>query len=43
MADLELLADDDVAPRLRERPCGGEAHHSGADDHDLGVEGCHAA
>jgi hypothetical protein len=42
MAELELLADDDVASGLRERPRGREAHHARADDDDLGVEGGHA-
>ena len=42
VAELELLADDDVASCLRERPCGREAHHARADDDDLGVEGGHA-
>ena len=41
VAELELLADDDVAPRLGECPCGGEPHHPGSDDDDLGVEGAH--
>ena len=39
VAELELLADDDVASRLRECSRGGEAHHPGSDDDDLGVEG----
>ena len=37
MPDLELLADHDVSSCLSEHPRGGEAHHSGADDGDLGV------
>jgi hypothetical protein len=37
VTELELLADDDVASGLRERSCGGEAHHAGADDDDFGV------
>ena len=37
MADLELLADDDIPSRLGEHPRGGQSHNSGADDGDLGV------
>ena len=42
MAELELLADDDVPSCLCEGPRGREAHHPGSDDDDLGVEGDHA-
>jgi hypothetical protein len=41
VAELELLADDDVAPHLGECPRRGEPHHPGSDDDDLGVEGAH--
>ena len=37
VSDLELLADHHAPSRPGERPCRGEAHHSGADDGDLGV------
>ena len=37
VSDFELLADHDVVSRLSEGPCRCEAHHSGADDCDLGV------
>ena len=38
VSDRELLADDDVATRLGERPCRREPHHAGADDDDLGLD-----
>ena len=42
VAELELLADDDVASRLREGTRRRESHHPGSDDDDLCVEGGHA-
>ena len=43
VAELELLADDDVATGAHELPRRREPHHARADDDDLGVDGGHGA
>jgi hypothetical protein len=42
VAELELLADDDVPSRLHEGARGRESHHPRSDDDDVCVEGGHA-